>query len=142
MIIPIAGPSRGEVTAPIILDSAGVDVLYCSIIQHQSFSTGDLMVIDEAVSALHTASTVDQLRLQLETTSEPISSLAMSLALVIASLAVITSLCSPALVVVTEPMITNSTSLIANTLVCMRTLFGCSYLFCSADGCPCDTFNN
>ena len=68
---------------------------------------------------------VEQLRLQLETTSEPISALAMSLALVIASLAVIMSICSPALVVVPEPMITSSTSLIASTLVSMRTLFGC-----------------
>ena len=121
MTVCTAGPSQEGATASITLDVARIDILYCSIIQCRSFSTGDLMVTDEAASVPSIAPTFEQTRLQLEVTSEPVSAPAISSALVNTILVVITSLYSLALVVKPEPMITSPTSLVASMLVSMST---------------------
>ena len=65
LIVPITGSSQEEITAPITLNSAGIDILYRSIIQRQSFSTDNLMVTDETTSAPFTAPTIEQTGLSL-----------------------------------------------------------------------------
>ena len=65
--------------------------------------------------------TLEQTGLQLKSISEPVYTPAISSALVTTGLIVIMSLCSPTLVVEPEHMIISPTSLVANTLVSMRT---------------------
>jgi len=79
------------------------------------------MVTDKATSAPSTIPNSKQTGLQLESISEPVSTLVISLALVTTGLVVIMSLYSPARVVEPEPMITIPTSLVVSTFVSMRT---------------------
>ena len=72
------GPSQKEITTHLTLDSVGGRVLYRTFIQRQFFSTGDLIVTDEAVSASSTGLTIEQTGLQHESTTEPVFILATS----------------------------------------------------------------
>jgi len=79
------------------------------------------MMTGEVVPAPSIVLTSEQTRHQLEVTSEPIFAPIVCSTLVTTGLVVITSICSPVLVVEPEPMITSPTSLVASTLVSMRT---------------------
>ena len=99
----------------------GVDVLCHSIIQCRTFSTGDLMVNDEAMSAPSIIPTSEQIGLQLESTSEPVSIPATSLVLATSGLQLVICSRSPIPVIDLDSMITSLTSLVANTLNSMKT---------------------
>jgi len=118
---PITEPFQEEATAPVTLDSAGVDVLYHSIFQHRPLSTGDLMVTDEAASTLSTVPILEQIGLQLESTSGPVSIPTISSAQATTGLQLIINSRSPTLVFDQDPMITNPASLVASTLVSQKT---------------------
>jgi len=93
-----------------MLDFAGIDILYYSVIPHRPSSTDDLMMISEAESVPSTMLMMEQIKSQPKPISEPISTPSI---LTTISLEVITSLTSLTLIV--EPasfeMVTSSTLL-------------------------------
>jgi len=116
---PITGPSQEEtqeeIIAPVILDIERIDI------QCQPLSTDDLMATDEMASAPSTMLTMEQIGLQLEFTSGPVSIPATSSALATTSLQLIINSKSPMLVIDLDLMIINPTSLVANTLISLKT---------------------
>ena len=114
---PIMGPFQEEATTLIMMDIAGIDVLYHNIIKHQPIFIAASMAIDETTSAPSTMSVMEQIELQPKPTSGPISILTVSSASATTDLRVITSPGSPMMVV--EP--TSPTFLAASTLVSMKT---------------------
>ena len=100
------------------------------------------MATKKAVPAPSTMLAMEQIGLQLKPTSGPFSIPVISSAAATTGLKVITGPNFPMLVVEPDSIITSPTSLVASTLVSMKLLLGC-YLFpCSADGCPCNAFND
>jgi len=94
---PISGPSQEDVAIPPVLDPTLLNIIYHSVIQHQTSSGVDLPVTIGTKSAHSTLSVPEQNESRPEPSIQSVSFSSTSSAPAIADLVVITSLDSPTL---------------------------------------------